>query len=407
MQQEINHAGRAHALLSASGASRWMKCTPSARIEEPYPEQTSVHAEEGTLAHEFGELELRKIMKLINIFEYKNKLKELRDNELYTDDMEEHVDVYVTKVIEQYNQFAESVLIIEERVDFTRYVPEGFGTCDALIAAFKIRKLFVTDLKYGKGVQVYAMNNSQLKLYGLGALNKFKTDDPLEPYPFDSVVLTIVQPRLNHIDSWEISVDDLLKWAEGELTEKAKIAFSGDGELVAGEHCRFCKAAARCKELSTFSIESAKADFALDPEIPNSAGLSDAEMVELYKAIPVISMWIGKVQEYMLHEALKGRKWQDLKLVEGRSNRKWTDPAKVQDRLIENLFEEEEIQIRKLAGIGVIEKLLGKAAFKQTLSDLIIIPAGKASLVFKDDPRPEMGINSALRDFADPIDPEI
>lgn len=402
MQKDINHAGRAHALLSASGASRWMKCTPSARLEDPYPEQTSAFAEEGTLAHEFGELELLKIMKLVSESEYKSKLKELRAHELYTDDMEEHVDVYVTKVMEQYNQYKGSELIIEERVDFTKYVPEGFGTCDALIAAFKARKLFVTDLKYGKGVRVYAKDNSQLKLYGLGALNKYLASGCLSP--FGTIVLTIVQPRLNHIDSWEIPVEDLLNWAETDLTDKAKEAFAGDGELVAGDHCRFCKAAPRCKELSTFSIEAAKADFALDPEDPTSAGLTDEEMAELYRKIPVISMWIGKVQEYMLSEALQGRKWADLKLVEGRSTRKWIDPDKVQQRLKDNLFEDEEIQIRKLAGIGVIEKLLGKKAFNQTLSDLIVVPAGKASLVFAEDPRPEMGINSALNDFSGPIE---
>lgn len=379
-----------------------MKCTPSARLEDPYPEQTSAFAEEGTLAHEFGELELRKIMQLIPLKDYQRKLKELRAHELYTDDMEEHVDVYVTKVMEQYNQHEGSELIIEERVDFTKYVPEGFGTCDALIATFKARKLFVTDLKYGKGVRVYAKDNSQLKLYGLGALNKYLASGCLTP--FDTVVLTIVQPRLNHIDSWEISVEDLLNWAETDLADKAKEAFAGDGELVAGEHCRFCKAAPRCKELSTFSIEAAKADFALDPEDPTSAGLTDEEMAELYRKIPVISMWIGKVQEYMLSEALQGRKWNALKLVEGRSTRKWIDADKVQQRLKDNLFEDEEIQIRKLAGIGVIEKLLGKKAFNQTLSDLIIVPAGKASLVFAEDPRPEMGINSALNDFNEPIE---
>lgn len=406
MQKEINHAGRAHALLSASGASRWMKCTPSARLEDPYPEQTSAFAEEGTLAHEFGELELRKIMQLIPPKEYQRKLKELRAHELYTDDMEEHVDVYVTKVMEQYNQYEGAGLLIEERVDFTKYVPEGFGTCDALIGAIRERKLFVTDLKYGKGVRVYAKDNSQLKLYGLGAINRLQSPT-LNGVPltlFDTVELTIVQPRLNHIDSWEISVEDLVNWAENELTDKAKEAFAGDGELVAGDHCRFCKAAPRCKELSKFSIEAAKADFALDPEDPTSAGLTDEEMVELYRKIPVISMWIGKVQEYMLSEALQGRKWNDLKLVEGRSTRKWIDPDKVQQRLKDNLFEDEEIQIRKLAGIGVIEKLLGKKAFNQTLSDLIVVPAGKASLVFAEDPRPEMGINSALNDFSEPIE---
>lgn len=402
---EINHAGRAHALLSASGSKQWMTCTPSARLEEHFPEEDeSIFAKEGTLAHEFGELELLKIMKLINIFGYKNKIKELRSHELYTDEMEGFVEEYVTTVIEQLNSSEGAELIIEERVDFTRYVPEGFGTCDALIAAFKIRKLFTTDLKYGKGVQVYAEDNPQLKLYALGALEKFR--DPLDgTYPFDTVVLTIVQPRLNHIDSWEISVEDLLKWAEGELTQKAKEAFAGTGTMVAGTHCRFCKFAPRCKALSEYSIESAKLDFLLDdPEYPEEVGLSDKELAELYRKIPILSIWINKVEEYMLKEALSGKKWESLKLVEGRSNRMWQDKEGVEKILLDNLYSEDDILIKKLAGIGVIEKLTGKAEFKELLSDLVIRPAGKASLVPAEDKRPEMGLQSAKRDFSTPIE---
>lgn len=399
-QKEINHAGRAHALLSASGASRWMKCTPSARLEEPFPSKSSVHADEGTLAHEFGELELRKIMKLITVPEYKNKLKELRAHELYTDDMEEHVDVYISTVMEQFNSSEGSELIIEERVDFSKYVPDGFGTCDALIASYKTSKLYVTDLKYGKGVQVYSKDNSQLKLYGLGALNRFLASGCL--IPFDTVVLTIVQPRLNHVDSWEISVNDLLDWAEGELTEKAREAFEGSGEICAGDHCRFCKAAPRCKALSEFSIEAAKMDFAED-EISDSF-LSDEDLAEIYRKIPTISLWINKVQEYMLEEAKKGKKWQDLKLVEGRSNRTWQDSQKVKERLYENMYEEEEFTTKKLAGITVIEKMMGKDAFSAYLSDLVVKPQGKLSLVPKEDKRPEVGYQSAVNDFSEPLE---
>lgn len=401
-KDEINHSERAHALLSASGAKRWMTCPGSARLEEPYPNKSSVHAEEGTLAHEFSELELRKIMKLITVPEYKKTIKELRAHDLYTDDMEEHVDVYVTKVIEQLNKNEGSELVIEEKVDFSKYVPEGFGTCDAQIAAFKIRTLYTTDLKYGKGVQVYAEDNPQLKLYGLGALEKWRQPDG--SFPFDTVILTIVQPRLNHVDSWSISVTDLLEWAEGELKEKASKAFKGGGELNAGDHCRFCRAAPRCRALMDFSLNAAKMDFALDPEDVKNSGLTDEEMEKLYIDIPTIEIWIKHVQNYMLDEALKGRKFENLKLVAGRSNRVWRDGNRVIQRLRDWVYPDSDILNYKVGGIGMIEKLLGKSQFNEILSDLVVKPEGKASLVHKSDNRPEMGLKSAQLDFAEPLD---
>ena len=390
---KINHGERAHALLSASGASRWMACTPSARLEDPFPNKSSVFAEEGTLAHEFAELELRYGQNIITQETYEATLYELRAHDLYTDDMEENVAVYTSFVEEQLSASMGGSLIIEEKVNFSKYVPDGYGTCDAIILPDALKKLYVTDLKYGKGVQVEADNNSQLKLYALGAYLRYDMTHDIEV-----IRLTIVQPRLDHISSWDITVGDLLKWADDELKPKAELAYNGEGELCAGSHCRFCRVAPRCRALSDYSIESAKLDFADDE--PDTL-LNDAEMVELYLKIPTIEEWIKKVHEFMHDEAIAGRKFKGLKLVEGRANRVWKDKDKVVESLTDNLYSKNQILISKLAGIGVIEKLLGKKEFTEVLGDLVIKPAGKASLVPESDKRPAMGLASAQRDFAE------
>lgn len=398
--KKINHTERAHALLSASGASRWMACTPSARLEDPLPSKTSIHAEEGTLAHEFAELELRKSQNIITTEAYGATLAELRDHVLYTDDMEEHVEKYTSYVLEQLSSSKDGSLIIEEKVNFSAYVPEGYGTCDAIILPGSIKKLFVTDLKYGKGVQVDADDNSQLKLYALGAYLRYNMT-----HEIDVIRLTIVQPRLDHISAWEISVPDLLKWAEEVLKPKALEAYNGEGELCAGSHCRFCRVASSCRALAEYSMQSAKLDFADDNE-PDRL-LSDDEMVELYLKIPTIEIWIKAVHEFMHDEAVKGRIWKGLKLVEGRSNRVWLDHSKVVDALRDNLYPDKMTHNIKLAGIGAIEKLLGKVKFKEILGQHVTKPTGKASLVPSSDKRPAFGVESAKRDFYEPMDDQL
>lgn len=388
----INHSERAHALLSASGASRWMKCTPSARLEDPFPSQTSIHAEEGTLAHEFAELELRMEQRIITSEVYQATIKDLRKHKLYTHDMEEHVKKYVDIVLEKLAASKGGTLLIEEKVNFTLYVPEGFGTCDAVILPGKTKILFDIDLKYGKGVQVFAEENPQLKLYALGAWIRYGMS-----YDIERVCLMIVQPRLNHVSKWEIPLQELLDWADNELKPKAELAYAGEGELCAGSHCRFCKIAPRCKTLANYSIQEAKLDFA-DPEYPDSL-LSDKEMVEMYKQIPVINMWIKAVHGYMHTKALEGKVWKGLKLVEGKSDRSWIDEAKVIEALEDNLYTSSQIFKSKLAGIGDIEKLLGKGGFKEILGDLVKKPPGAKSLVAEEDPRPKADVSSAIRDF--------
>lgn len=394
---QINHSERAHALLSASGASRWMKCTPSARLEDPMPSETSIHAEEGTLAHEFAELELRLHQKLISPIVYEATIKDLRSHKLYTHDMEEHVSKYVDIVLEKLAASKGGTLLIEEKVNFSAYVLEGYGTCDAIILPGRTKILFDIDLKYGKGVQVDAENNPQLKLYALGAWMRYGLS-----YEIEKICLIIVQPRLNHISVWEISLEDLLDWAENELRPKAQLAYKGEGELCAGSHCKFCKISFKCRALADFSFKEAQMDFE-DIEYPDTF-LTEDEMVQMYLQIPVISMWIKAVESHMLSEALKGKKWKGLKLVEGRSSRVWIDENKVAEALEDNLYSYSEIYNSKIAGIGQIEKLLGKVKFKEILGKLVKKPPGAASLVSAKDERPAMGLSSAQRDFQEPID---
>lgn len=399
MQNSINHTGRAHALLSASGASRWMKCTPSARLEEEYPSQSSVFAQEGTLAHEFAETILRRLMGQIDENVYLATLENLRSSELYTDEMEEQVQKYVDHVIESYAEAKsitpDALMLIEEKVDLTHYIEDGFGSCDDVIIADNL--LIVEDLKYGKGVRVDAQDNSQLKLYALGALRRYEMH-----YDIETVRMSIIQPRLDHISTWEISAKDLVAWGETVVKPTAKKAYAGEGEFCAGDWCRWCKAAPKCKALADFSIEVAKTEFinTENPKESDPSSLSDEELTELYLKIPIIEIWINRVSEYMLSSAVNGKNFKGLKLVEGRSVRAWKDTEQVEQVLKEQLSED-EIYNKKLQGIGAIEKLLGKAKFNELLGDLVVKPQGKPTLVHESDKRGEIGLTSAKNDFAE------
>lgn len=260
----------------------------------------------------------------------------------------------------------------------------------------------IGDLKYGKGVQVDATDNSQLKLYALGALSMYHKEYP----KIKTIRLIIIQPRLNHIDKYELSVEDLLEWGENVVKVKAAEALSDKGVFKAGTHCRWCTHAPRCVALRDFSLEAAKADFALDPEDVKSAGLTDDEMVQIFKDIPVIEIWIKKVQEHMHQEAIKGKFWKGLKLVESRSQRTWQDQESVVQTLRDHLYTDQEILTTKLQGITAIESLVGKKDFKEMLGDLVVKPQGKAALVPSSDKRPEMGILKAREDFNDDFEYE-
>ena len=392
-KKEVNHSERAHALLSASGASRWLNCTPSPRLEEDFANESSSFAEEGTLAHEFAELNLKWQLGLIPDYEMHERDIFLKKQEYYSQEMEDYVQVHVDYVLEQFaeakRKTPDAVLLIEQKVDITHLIENGFGTCDVIIIADGM--LEVIDLKYGLGVRVSAEDNAQLKLYGSGALEAYDL-----MYDIHTVKLTITQPRMDSISSWEISAEDLRQWGEEVVKPKAQIAYAGEGEQVTGEWCKFCKASPRCKAQADKALELAKLDFA-DPML-----LTDAQLIEVYAQSPQVTKWLSAVTDYIFKEAMNGKKWEGYKLVDGQNRRGWTDEEKARDILSETYLVE-DFTTTKLKGIGDIEKLVGKKVFPTLLGDVVTFKKTAPSLVPESDKRPALGIDQAKADFADDL----
>ena len=384
---------RAHALLSASGAKRWMSCPPSARLEDNFAESKSEYADEGSFAHTYAELLLTSTLKLITKKEFKKQATLLMTDSFYSSALEEYVQVYVTIVIERLSEAKkrskDAVMFIEQKLDFSRWVTEGFGTGDAVIIADGI--LEIIDLKYGKGVPVSAESNPQLKLYGLGALDAFEM-----LYDVNTVRMTIVQPRLDSISSESILVDDLYAWAESEVVPKAALAFAGEGDFCAGDHCRFCRAKAQCRKRAEANLELAKHDFA-EPAL-----LSDDEIADVLTKAEQLQSWAGDIQAYALDQAWNnGKKWPGWKLVEGRSNRAYTNREEVASVLLLEGYEEDKIyEPRAIKGVTAMEKEIGKKVFAEVLKDYIVKPAGRPTLVPESDKRSEINsLQSAIDDF--------
>lgn len=394
VKQPVDHGQRAHALLSASGASRWIACTPSARLEEKYGEdKTSEYAKEGTLAHEFAEQIIRHtILNELSTSTYEERISFLLENDLYTEDMLDYVYEYTDYVKDELTASraitSDATLIIEEKVDLRRWVPESFGSCDAIIIADGVMK--VMDLKYGKGVPVSATGNKQLMLYALGAYDKYSI-----MYNIKDVELHIIQPRINNISSWRISIDELLTWAEETVIPAAKAAFNGEGKLQAGDWCKFCKVKARCRALYKANIEMAKYDFAN----PCDELLTDDEIADILDKTPKLIEWANSVVEYATEEAINnGRIWPGHKLVEGRSTRKFSNESDVVDKLLDmDLLE--ECQETKLKSLTAIERIVGKKAFAENFNNLIVKAQGKLTLVPLSDKRPAVGVEDAINDF--------
>ncbi|WP_343780228.1 DUF2800 domain-containing protein [Clostridium sartagoforme] len=378
----------AHAMLSASGASRWMACTPSARLEQQFENKTSDYAAEGTLAHELGELKLRKELEGLSTRSFNSKVKKIQENKLYTADMPDYVDMYVETCLERVSEAKattpDALFKIEQRLDFSEWVPEGFGTGDFVIIADGTME--VCDLKYGKGVPVSANNNKQMMLYALGAISEFSF-----LYDIEKVRMTIIQPRLDNISTFEVTVEDLLKWAEEYVKPKAELAIKGEGEFCAGDHCKFCRAKAVCRARAEKNLELAKYEF----EKPTTMDNNDIAYV-LSKVDELVS-WASDVKEYALEEALKGEEFEGYKVVEGRSNRKWSSEDDVAKVLIGQGFLENIIYTKKLTGITNMESAIGKKEVQRLLGDYIIKPVGKPTLVPVADKREPY--NPAKSDF--------
>lgn len=379
-----------HALLSPSSAHRWMNCTAAPRIEATIPEpESSPYALEGTLAHAYCALKLKSFLGS-DTSEEEATIARL-DAQYRTGEMDEHTETYKTIVIEKFltacNCTEDAQLLVETRLDFSEYVPESFGTSDATIIADGT--LEIIDFKYGKGLRVSAVNNEQMMIYALGAVIKFGFE-----YRIEKVRMTIVQPRLDNISEQEMSIADLLKWADEELHPKAKLAFSGEGAQLPGEWCQFCKAKCQCKALADKCTSTALTN--TDPRL-----LTTEEMAaNILPWLAIIKSWLSGVEEYALQQALAGTEYTGYKLVEGRSVRKITDDNAVRELLAkEGYHESEYLKPASLCGISELEKLVGKKRFATLCSDYISKPQGKPTLVTIDDKRPVY--NSAVNDFND------
>ena len=371
---------KSHAILSASSSHRWLNCNPSARLEQEFEDQETEAAAEGTAAHALCEHKLRKALKM-------RSKKPVSQYDC--DEMDDYTDGYVQFVLEQLAQAKltcpDPQVLIEQRLDFSCYVPDGFGTGDCLIIASP--RLHVIDFKYGLGVLVDAYQNPQMMLYALGALRIF---DCL--YDITEVSMSIYQPRRENVSTWTISVDELMDWAENTLRPKADLAYKGEGEYSPGSWCQFCKAAVKCRARAEAKLDLARFEFAQPPL------LSDAEIEEILEKLDDLTKWANEIMAYAQDAAINhGKEWAGYKLVESRTNRKYTDEDAVARAAASAGYR--DIYKKTLISITEMEKLMGKQTFKEILGGLIAKPIGKPTLVPASDKRPAITTTGAKHDF--------
>lgn len=369
-----------HAVLSASGSHRWLNCTPSARLELEFENTGSEAAREGTAAHALCEHKLKRALHM-------RSRRPISDYD--SDEMEECTNTYVDFVMEQYEaakQVCEDpVILIEQRLDFSCYVPDGFGTGDCLIIFDN--RLHIIDFKYGMGVLVEAEGNPQMKLYALGALAVY---DAL--YDIREVSMTIFQPRRENVSTWTIPVEDLKAWAENELKPRAKMAYDGEGEYLPGEWCTFCRAAVKCRARAEEKLKLAQTEFRMPPL------LTDAEIEEILAVLPDLTKWANEIAAYALDSALNhGKEWNGFKVVEGRSVRKYRDEAAVAEAAKEAGYK--DIYRQSLIPLTEMQRLMGKDKFEEILGGLITKAPGRPILVPKSDRRPAMNVSNAINEF--------
>ncbi|NFI52711.1 DUF2800 domain-containing protein [Clostridium botulinum] len=377
-----------HALLSASSSHRWLNCPPSVKLEEGFENTTSVFAEEGTLAHELGEITLRLNLGEFTKRKYSSQLTKIMENELFTKDMPDYVDMYVDTCMEKVSEAKattpDAIAIVEQKLDFSDWVPDGFGTGDFVIIADGTME--ICDLKYGKGVQVSAKHNSQMRLYALGAISQFEF-----LYDIQKVKMTIIQPRLDSISTDEMTVDELLNWADEVVKPTAELAIKGEGKFCTGDHCKFCRAKAVCRARADKNMELAQYEFQKPPTLDNN------DIGFILNRVDELTSWAKDVKEYALNQALQGEEFDGFKVVEGKSNRKWANEKAVGDILLEQGFLENIIYTKKLTGISNMESAIGKKEVNRLLGDYIVKPQGKPTLALATDKRSVF--NPAKADF--------
>ncbi len=377
-----------HAILSPSAAHRWMNCTAAPLMEKDVEDKSSAFAEEGTLAHAYCAKKLKEFLGQ-PVDDEDAEIAQLAE-QYHCGEMDEHTDTYKTIVLEKFNtarsKTKDAQLLVEVKLDFSRYVPDAFGTSDAIIIADGVME--VIDFKYGKGVRVSAVENPQMMIYALGAWDLFNFE-----YDIRKVRMTIVQPRIDNLSEFEIDTSDLINWAVDELQPKAREAYAG-GRQKPGEWCQFCKVKAMCKALATTCVNARQTN-----EDPRLIGKEEMER-DILPLLPAFKTWLSGVEEYSLQQALDGVQYRGFKIVEGRSVRKITDPEAVMGLLDrEGLAKEAYIKPTELRSITDLEKLLGKKRFGTLCADYIDKPQGKPALVPESDKRP--AFNQAADDFKD------
>jgi hypothetical protein len=372
-----------HAYLSASASHRWLACPPSAKLCAQEEDRGSPYAQQGTDAHELCQYLVEKALG--------HKARDpTADLTWYDAEMQEAAESYCSFVMEQVAEAKklckDPLVCVEQTLDFSKWVEHGFGTGDCVIVADDL--LHIIDMKFGVGVLVSASGedgtgNSQLKCYGLGALDTFG-----DLYDIRRIKLTIFQPRRENVDTYELTAEELLRWADEVLAPTAKLAYEGAGDFHAGDHCEFCKIKSTCRERAAYSMELARYDFAEAPT------LDTEEIAAILPQIDMLVSWAEDVKAYALQQALSGVRYPHFKLVEGRSTRKYSDEEAVAAAVLKAGYDPYE---KKLLGITAMTKQLGKKRFEELLSGLVIKPQGKPVLAPDTDKRPEF--NSAQNDF--------
>ena len=374
-----------HALLSASGAHKWLHCSPSARLEQTYADRESEAAAEGTAAHALAEYKLKTAL---------NQQAERPKSQYETDEMNACADDYVAFVLESIAQIkllcCDPIVLIEQHLDFSCYVPDGFGTGDAMIVGDAV--LHIIDFKYGRGVLVDAAENPQMMLYALGALQQFGN-----LYNMSQARMTIFQPRRENVSTWSIPISELLTWADSILKPRAVLAYDGRGDFCSGDWCTFCKAAVKCRVRAESKLSLAKYEFALPPL------LTDEEIEDILLRVDDLNRWANDVIGYATDAAVNhGKAWRGFKLVEGRSMRRFLDEEAVAQAAQAAGYP--DIYRQSMIPLTDMERLMGKEQFGAILGRFVIKPPGKPTLVPASDRRQSMNSSNAQQEFKEDIE---
>lgn len=378
-----------HAILSPSSAARWLHCPPSALINSRAGSADTVYTREGTLAHSLCELKARKKFLCLGPRKYTNALTKITSDELWSQEMDSCANTYLDALTDIWHSFPEPPYVaLEQRVDFSEYVPEGFGTADCIMISGTT--LHVVDYKHGQGVEVSAQDNPQMQLYALGALF-----DYCQLYDIETVRMTIVQPRIKREpDTWETTAGELMLWAEETVKPAADLAAKGEGDFAAGDWCRFCAIRGTCRRRAEACLELDGFGRKLPPE------LTDEEVGRALTLGKDIKTWLADIEKYALGACLDGKEIPGYKAVAGRSVRAWTDQEAAFDAARAAGIPDEMLWERSPVTLATLEKIMGKKPFAETLADFIITPPGKPTLAPDADKRPAItGRPAAEEDF--------